>query len=86
MFVMPVTRTHRHAYNGHARDLSRAFDRLSFPLCDACAVRLDCPVPRRHSVGFVKQCLNGCSACSTLFAEFVHTLSIQLRKAEPGER
>lgn len=28
MFVMPVTRTHRHAYNGHARDLSRAFDRL----------------------------------------------------------
>lgn len=29
MFVMPVTRTARHAaLNGHARDLSRAFDRL----------------------------------------------------------
>lgn len=28
MFVMPVTRTHRHAYNGHARDLGRTFDRL----------------------------------------------------------
>ena len=29
MFVMPIARsTHRHAYNGHARDLSRAFDRL----------------------------------------------------------
>ncbi|WP_428423230.1 Hsp20/alpha crystallin family protein [Methylibium sp.] len=29
MFVMPITRTaHRHAYNGQARDLSRAFDRL----------------------------------------------------------
>lgn len=29
MFVMPLTRTaHRHTYNGHARDLGRAFDRL----------------------------------------------------------
>ncbi len=29
MFVMPIARTARHhGYNGHARDLSRAFDRL----------------------------------------------------------
>lgn len=29
MFVMPIARAARHhAYNGHARDLSRAFDRL----------------------------------------------------------